>query len=139
MREYSTGIIRKTTKACLDVELTNDELLERGRELAKSVSERREVEGRLKIYVKDQQDIIKGLSADITELTDVVTNGAEARDVECELCVNIHEGKLWYEHRGKTYSERALTDHEKNKYAQTEISEAPAQQVIDGTTDAASH
>lgn len=132
--QTDSNIVRKKTKAELDIELTDAELLERGKELAEKVNNRRDVEGKLKIYVKDQQEIIKGLSADITRLTNAVNSGTEQQNVECELVVEIDSRKLWYECRGKVYNARELSYAEIERYRQTEIPD-PQQQVIDGTQE----
>lgn len=115
----------KQTKATLDIELNEHELLERGKELATKLHERRQKEEALAAHNKDAKEEIKGLNSDITRLSKVVESGTEERKVECDMLVDLRSNKLWYEKDGKQYNERVCSPEEVERYRQQDIPMAP--------------
>lgn len=101
----------------LPVELTNDELLERGQQLAQVEQRIRDEETHADAVKRDLKARMGNLLVDRARLADIVRRKQEPRPVQCEGWVRFHEG-VYEEVRLDTGeivagSRRRLSDEEK--------------------------
>lgn len=76
----------------LSVVLTNEEVLEKSKELAKSQLDIKDTEAKAKDSAADYKAIIARFDATIAILSRAINNGYEDRDVECEWEFDYKEG-----------------------------------------------
>ena len=86
-REPDKMITTRVTKA-LPVNLTDDEVLKYGRDIARAHAERDNIASRAKSVAKDYASKVSEQDAIIGKLSPRVHSGIETRDVECEEIKN---------------------------------------------------
>jgi len=84
--------IKSADKQYLECILTDDELIERSRSLAKANQDLADVEARKKDVMADFTAQQKKHEANIGVLSRKVSTGKEYRDVECEWSINFTSG-----------------------------------------------
>ncbi len=110
MRE-TRGVETRT----LPVELTDDELLQRGDELARAIQAVREEERHQKAQREAMKDALASLQGDCARLAQVVRERAEPRSVGCRIVHDYAANavQLVREDTGEVIESRAMSDHER--------------------------
>lgn len=104
--------IRKENLKCI---LTEEELREVGRRMARSVQEKKEAEDALKNVKKQYEQVITGADAQINLCASKIQSGYEFREVECEVLRNYESGIIFVVRcdTGEQESSRPMTKEER--------------------------
>lgn len=98
----------------LPVDLTRDELLEKGRLLSERHQELGAIEAEKKQVVLGYGEQIKDIKGEITSLAKCICTKQESREVECEECFNYSEKTVTVRRLDtmEDISRRAMTQEE---------------------------
>lgn len=110
-RAPETVVVRES----LRVDLTDDEVIERGRRAILVRGERDEVETELKSLQADYKARIKKLDAEFGSLVEAHNTRTEFRAVDCEQTFDYENERTWFVFRGKRYGERQMSDRERSE------------------------
>lgn len=112
MTEYEKN---ENEQRWLPVTLTQEELLEKARELAHTEEELEKVELEKKAEMQTYAERIKRLKGSISVVSMSIRKGSEYRDVECVWQFDWHEGlaKLIRTDTGETVKDRPITERER--------------------------
>ena len=113
---------RLTTTRELPVKLTQDEIDERGRALAKSVAEVARLQRAAKLEASSWKELIKTEEERITKLTRATNSGVEDREVECAIQITGNVAEIVRLDTLEVVDVRAATKQElRDRYVQTTI------------------
>jgi hypothetical protein len=110
-----TRIVLRQTKRYLKVMLTEREILDSGRELAREQSQFAKVEIEKAAAAKGYGDELNECRGRIRRLTDAVNDGIIDRDVDCEEIAELENHRVVTVRKdtGEQIDDRAMTDAER--------------------------
>lgn len=113
----------------LKIKLTEDEFVDRAKQLSKAIAEYNAVEAEKKSVAKDYADKLAGIDSNVQELRKVIEESAEFRDVEVTVERDLFAKKVITRlaSTGEIVEERAMQEHDR----QLELQVA-AQQASEG-------
>jgi hypothetical protein len=104
--------VTKNTSFYIDYKFTDQELMEKGKELAKASQQKDALELKKKEVTSQITAEIAGKNAEINIITSKINNGYENRKVEGQIEYDFEENKKYFIHDGKVHRTERMTEED---------------------------
>jgi len=104
--------VEKTEREMI-VDINDEELLERGRELAQLQQDMSDLEDDFEVQKQNHKAEIKKIEIRQDQLCQAIRSKRDQLRVECEKVMDYKNNSIFYVYRGKSYDRRAMEPRER--------------------------
>lgn len=113
----------KKVNVKLTFNLNRDEVEAKAHEATRAMTDLQNMEEEFNIVKRDWNKKLKDSRLQVRKMCQVFAAKLEEREVEAEACYDLGSGKTWFNFQGGTYSERSISDEERQLLQQGSLFE----------------